>query len=88
MMLSMRADLAWAGVQRRHTASSARSADGGERSLSSPNLFKHRFSEWNRRKSAWGLVLRAIMLYDYRLFPIVPIVQWWPRFFGQNFELR
>lgn len=42
-MPSMRADLAWAGAQRRRTCFSARGADGGEQSLSSPDLFRRRF---------------------------------------------
>jgi hypothetical protein len=70
-MLSMHADLAWAGVHRRHTAFSARSADGRERSLGSPNLSTRRFREQNGREAAWGLALRAIMVCNYGLFPIV-----------------
>ena len=38
-----------------------------ERSLSSPNLFRRRFCEQNRQKTAWELALRAIMACS-RLF--------------------
>jgi hypothetical protein len=39
MILSVRANFAWAGTQRRHADFTARSADGGARSLSSPSVF-------------------------------------------------